>query len=139
MTKNSAEKRAAREYALNHAVSYRRALTEVRAADRHGSQVSEPHVTRLLIEAVEGCGIRHWARVLAWDGATSATIADVGGETFVLSADTVSKALHELLVAEPNLEPLDLDSYHADLVIQHALFGCIIYRTGVRRRPLVAA
>ncbi|WP_348809872.1 hypothetical protein [Gordonia sp. VNK1] len=32
-------------------------------------------------------------------------------------------------------EPLDIDGYLADEIIQSALFGGVIYRTQVRRRP----
>ena len=30
------------------------------------------------------------------------------------------------------------DSFHADVIIQSALFDCVIYRSQVRRRPQVA-
>ncbi|MGV9481155.1 hypothetical protein [Gordonia polyisoprenivorans] len=101
--------------------------------------VFDLYLTRLLIEAIEGCGVRHWARVEYWDGVTTATITDVGGERFVLNAAAVGQTLCDFLVSEPQLHPMDLDSFHADVIVQRALFGCTIYRSEVRRRPQVAA
>lgn len=137
MMKNAAEKRLAREYARRYGVSYRRALSAVREVDAPNRE-SAGFVTRLLIEAIEGCGIRHWARVVAWDGTSAAVIADVGGETFVLDADTLGPALREFVLRESPSNPLDIDSFHADDIVQSALFGGRIYRSEVRRRPRVA-
>ncbi|ACY22618.1 hypothetical protein Gbro_3421 [Gordonia bronchialis DSM 43247] len=138
MTSNAAEKRAAREYARRHRVSYRSALIAVRTARSLTTEVFDEYVARLLIEAIEGCGIRHWAHIRSWDGATTATITEVGGDTFVLDAETVGPASHDFLIREPHVRPLDLDSFHADVIIQSALFDCVIYRSQVRRRPQVA-
>lgn len=139
MTRNAAEKRVAREHARRQGISYRCALAEVREAQRLSNGTFDLYVSRLLIEAIEGCGVRHWARVEYWDGATSAILTDVGGERFVLNASAVGQTLRDFLVSEPHLRPMDLDSFHADVVIQQALFGCTIYRSEVRRRPQVAA
>ena len=139
MTRSAAEKQVAREHARRQGISYRRALAEMRQIHRLSNEAPDLYVTRLLIEAVEGCGVRHWARVEYWDGATTATITDVGGERFVLNAAAVGQALRDFLVSEPHLQPMDLDSFHADVIIQRALFGCTIYRSEVRRRPEIAA
>jgi len=113
----------------------------VRATHRPEDAGLDTFVTRLLIEAVEGCGIRHWARIDSWDGATAADITDLGGETFRLDAGTIGPTLDNFVAGGPRREPLDVDSYIdiADEIIQTALFGCVIYRTTVRRRPHIEA
>ncbi len=140
MTKFSARKRTAREYAQAHGVAYRQALAVIRN-ERPAPDEScfDDFVTRLLIEAVEGCGIRHWALIREWDGASTAVIADLGGEVFDLSADSLGECLRDYLVEEHLIRPLDIDSFHADDVVQRALFGGTIYRPGVRRRPQTSA
>ena len=138
MTKNHAEKRAARAYANTHSLSYRQALASMRAA-RIDRMSLCPFAQRLLLEAVEGCGIRHWARVEEWDGVGRATITDLGGERFVLTVDSFLVALREHLDHNPTLRTNDIDSYFADEAVQQILFGCIIYRLELHRgRGLVA-
>ncbi|WP_415974930.1 hypothetical protein [Rhodococcus sp. 077-4] len=138
MTKNHADKIAARAHARAHGLVYRRALASVRAA-RADRMSLLPFAERLLIEAVEGCGIRHWARVEEWDGVGRAAITDVGGERFVLTVDTVLLVLREHLDDHPGLKPNDIDSYFADEAVQRILFGGIIYRLELHRgRGLVA-
>lgn len=94
---------------------------------------------RLLIEAVEGCGIRHWARVDHWDGRRSVTIMDIGGEGYLLTEESLAPVLLRQVDAGVISEPLDIDSYLADEIVQTALFGCVIYRSLVRRRPVLVA
>ncbi|WP_206487668.1 hypothetical protein [Rhodococcus sp. KRD162] len=138
MTKNHSDKRAARSYAQAHALSYRQALTKVRAARADRTSLS-PFAQRLLIEAVEGCGIRHWASVEEWDGVGRATVTDLGGERFVLTVDSVLLVLCEHLADNPTLQPNDIDSYFADEAVQRLLFGSVIYRLDLHRgRGLVA-
>ncbi|WP_040524871.1 hypothetical protein [Gordonia effusa] len=132
MTENFAEKRAARRYAREYGVSYREALGIIRTDTRR----YRDHATRLLIEAVEGCGITHWCGVENWDGIERATIVDVGGEEFSLDANRVALALGAYFAAHTEVEPLDLDSYIADEVIQTMLFGGVIYRNQIRRRTV---
>ncbi|MFC7752302.1 hypothetical protein [Tsukamurella soli] len=64
---------------------------------------AETIVERVLIESVEGCGIRHWARI-----------------------DDVS-AHH------PGFEPLDVHPDLADELIQTALFGGVIHLASTAR------
>lgn len=138
MTKNHSEKRAARAYAQLHSLPYRQALASMRAARADRASLS-PFAQRLLIEAVEGCGIRHWARVEEWDGVARAVITDLGGERFVLTVDVVMIELREHLDNNPTLQPNDIDSYFADETVQRILFGGIIYRLELHRgRGLVA-
>ncbi|MBD0023833.1 hypothetical protein GII33_21315 [Gordonia pseudamarae] len=140
MTRNAAEKRAAREYARKHGVTYRSALDAMRASHHPDPPADlDRFVTRLLIEAVEGFGIRHWARIDSWDGAAAARITDVSGETFHLDADTVGPVIGDFIAIEHLRKPLDLDAYLADEIIQTALFGFVIYRPTVRRRPRIDA
>jgi hypothetical protein len=138
MTERCAEKQAARKYARDNDVSYRAALVVVR---RQRGCVSEgmPFARRLLIEAVEGCGVLHWARVDAWDGRHCLTITDVGGEAYRLTVDNLAPAALTHLKAGTINHPLDVDSYLADEIIQTTLFGCVIYRSEVRKRPEMAA
>ncbi|MEE4021902.1 hypothetical protein V1Y59_02335 [Gordonia sp. PKS22-38] len=97
--------------------------------------MSERFARRLLIEAVEGCGIRHWARIDAWDGVGCARITDLGGETFELNVENLSSALVVHLDDNTPRYPLDVDSYLADEIVQTMLFGVVIYRSEIRRRP----
>ncbi len=92
-----------------------------------------PFAQRLLIEAVEGCGIRHWARVEEWDGVGRTTITDLGGERYVIGVDTVLQTLREHLDDHPGLKPNDIDSYFADEAVQLLLFGGVIYRLELHR------
>lgn len=137
MTERSAEKRSARNYARINGVSYRTALAAVR--DRQAGADCIPFARRLLIEAVEGCGIRHWARVVDWDGIGCLTVTDLGGETYRLTADQLAPVLATYRDAGTIAHPLDIDSYVADDVIQAMLFGCTIYRSEVRKRPAMAS
>ncbi|WP_042939488.1 hypothetical protein [Rhodococcus sp. AW25M09] len=138
MTKNHAEKRLARAYAQAHDLPYRQALASVRAARADPTPLL-PFAQRLLIEAVEGCGVRHWACVDEWDGVGRATITDLGGERFVLTVDSVLLVLREHLDENPTLQPNDIDSYFADEAVQRVLFGGVIYRLDLHRgRGLVA-
>jgi len=132
VTKNNADKRAARAYAQAHSLPYRQALASVRA-DRADRMSLLPFAQRLLIEAVEGCGIRHWARVEEWDGVGRTTITDLGGERFVIGVDTVLQTLREHLDDHPGLKPNDIDSYFADEAVQLLLFGGVIYRLELHR------
>ena len=138
MTSNSAEKRAARAYSRQNHVSYRTALAMVR---NRQSDTPEHDLfgQRLLIEAIEGCGIRHWAHVDEWDGESCAVITDVGGESYRLTVDNVMPGLVRYLREDAVREPLEIDSYIADEVIQTALFGHVIYRSVIRRRPTMVA
>ena len=132
VTKNHADKRAARSYARAHGLPYRQALASVRAA-RADRMSLLPFAERLLIEAIEGCGIRHWARVDEWDGVGRAVITDLGGERFVLTVDTVLLVLRQHLDDHPKLRPTDIDSYFADEAVQRLLFGGVIYRLELHR------
>ncbi|GAB08916.1 hypothetical protein GOARA_021_01540 [Gordonia araii NBRC 100433] len=132
MTRNSAEKRAARAYAQEHGVAYRQAVEAIRRND--ADQIDDSSfVHRILIEAVEGCGIRHWAQIVEWDGERRAVARDLGGETFELTLATLASELREFRSAAPEASPLDIDSYIADEVVQASLFGAVIYRRPVRR------
>lgn len=132
VTSNSAVKRAARSYGRQHGVGYRAAL---RIIGRRGDDRFEPVATRILIEAIEGCGIRHWARIDAWDGRSEAVITDLGGEVFDLSIATMTPAVVDLLERDPECDVVDIDSYLADEIVQQCLFGLVLYRSEVRRRP----
>lgn len=92
--------------------------------------------SRLLIEAIEGCGIRHWAYVEEWDGESRTVIRDLGGDRFVLTAEDADGLIENYRAANPDWDPDAIDSYTADVILQSALFGSVIYRTGVRRRPI---
>ncbi|MFE0748966.1 hypothetical protein [Gordonia sp. NPDC058843] len=98
-----------------------------------------PYVQRLLIEAVEGCGVRHWARIDEWDGVGSVVITDIGGEVYRLTAESLAPVVSTHIDEGTISEPLDVDSYLADDIIQSALFGCVIYRHEVRHRPVMVA
>ncbi|AZG44574.1 hypothetical protein [Gordonia insulae] len=137
MTERFAEKRAARKYSRDNDVSYRVALAVVRTESGRLSK-GVPFARRLLIEAVEGCGILHWARVDAWDGDRCLTITDLGGETYRLTVDSLAPVLLAHLRAGAINQPLDVDSYLADEIVQTTLFGCVIYRSEVRKRPEIA-
>lgn len=91
--------------------------------------------THVLIEAIEGCGIRHWAGVEAWDGWSRATVTDLGGESFTLDRETVSPALEAFLRLNPGAGAEDIDSYLADEFVQLGLFGLVLYRSEVTHRP----
>ena len=132
MTSNSALKRTARKYSRQHHISYRDAL---RIVDRRGDARFEHLATRVLIEAIEGCGIRHWAGVETWDGWSRATITDLGGESFDLVLDTIAPALSAFLRENPESDARDIDSYLADEFVQLGLFGLVIYRSEVTHRP----
>lgn len=136
MTERFAEKHAAREYARDNGVSYRNALDVVRSRRQIDPT---PFAVQVLIEAVEGCGIRHWARIDAWDGRETAVISDIGGEQYVVTVADCIPAVRSLIDAAAVCEPLDVDSYGADDIIQSMLFGCVIYRRQVRRRPAMVA
>ncbi|MDJ0004884.1 MULTISPECIES: hypothetical protein [Nocardiaceae] len=129
MTRNHVEKHAARAYAAANGVTYRQGLAAVRA----NCTIVLPYAQRLLIEAIEGCGIRHWSNVHDWDGCGRASITDLGGERFVLTPDVVVPVIREHLDAHPNLEPLHIDSYFADEAVQRTLFGGVIYRLELHR------
>ncbi|NMO03301.1 hypothetical protein HH308_18980 [Gordonia sp. TBRC 11910] len=133
MTENFAAKRAARRYAREHHLSYRQALAAL-GAERAVAARFVHHAERILIEAVEGCGITHWCTVESWDGSSSTTITDLGGEQFTLSLDDVASAAATHFGAGATPSPLDIDSYLADEIVQTLLFGGIIYRPQVRRR-----
>ena len=137
MTEGFAEKRAARTHALENGVSYRTGLAAVRK--QLAAAEGAPFARRLLIEAVEGCGIRHWARVDEWDGGDHATITDGGGESYRLTVADLAPAVAEYRDAGAIDHPLDVDSYLADEIIQALLFGCVIYRSEVRKRPAMVA
>lgn len=132
MTRNYSEKRCARDFARLHALPYRQALAAVRMARRDHSAIA-PYAQRLLIEAVEGCGISHWARTVEWDGIGRAEICDLGGERFVLTLDTAAPILRQYLDTDQGWHPMDIDSYIADEVVQRALFGAVIYRLDLHR------
>lgn len=133
MTIDSAEKRAARALARQEGVSYRHALAAVRAR-RASDRIDE--VTRLvMIEAIEGCGIRHWARTTFWDGVDAATLVDLGGEEYRVDLDAVRPLVAELIEREPELDVRDVDGDVADGLVQSAVFGLILYRPLVRHRP----
>ncbi|PKZ64546.1 hypothetical protein CYJ73_16765 [Gordonia terrae] len=136
MTERFAEKHAAREYARDNGVSYRSALGAVRLRRRTDPT---PFAEQVLIEAVEGCGIRHWARIDAWNGRDSAVLSDIGGEQYVLTVADLIPVVRSLIDSAAVSEPLDVDSYDADEIIQSMLFGCVIYRHQVRRRPAMVA
>lgn len=138
MTEHAAEKRAARRFARENFVSYRTALTAVRAQRVDVAQIA-PFAQRLLIEAVEGCGIRHWARVNSWDGAQCVTITDLGGEVYRLTIEGVAPMVADYRDSGVIESPLDVDSYLADEIIQSILFGGVIYRSEVRKRPAMIA
>lgn len=107
---------------------------------RHGDAARyAPYARRLLIEAIEGCGIRHWAHVESWDGVSVAVISDLGGETFELTTVNVVPFLAAYADRHGDWEPMEIDSYLADELIQEALFGGVISRTQVRRRPVLVA
>ncbi|MDF0531264.1 hypothetical protein P0W64_00300 [Tsukamurella sp. 8F] len=107
----------------------------MRIIGRRGDDRFEPVATRILIEAIEGCGIRHWARIDAWDGRSEAVITDLGGEVFDLSIATMTPAVVDLLERDPECDVVDIDSYLADEIVQQCLFGLVLYRSEVRRRP----
>lgn len=131
MTRHYAEKRMARMYARDNNVTYRVALARVRdRRARVGADISR----RILIEAVEGCGVTHWARIDQWDGAGCATITDLGVETYRLTVDDLSPVVRSWRQTDSIIGPLDVDSYLADEFIQTMLFGGVIYRVGIRRR-----
>lgn len=132
MTKNSAEKRAARAYARSNDVSYRQAIGAVRR-DSLSDDADVAFIHRVLIEAVEGCGIRHWAEVLEWDGVSRAIVRDVGGEVFSLTSATLAAAVRRYRTSNPTSAPLEMDSYLADEIVQSALFDIVIYRLRRRR------
>ncbi|MFW0790609.1 hypothetical protein [Gordonia sp. CPCC 205333] len=134
MTENFAEKRDVRRYAREHEVSYREARSVLRDATNRYSE----HAHRLLIEAVEGCGITHWSSVQYWDGQTRATIVDLGGEQFDLDVNRVATGLGGYFADHTEVAPLDVDSYLADEIVQTMLFGGVIYRSQIRRRVAVA-
>lgn len=136
MTSNSARKRAVRAYSEQHGISYRKALAVLASGD--AAVDTRAIAVRILIEAVEGCGIRHWARVDDWDGSSRAIIADLGGERFDLTATSLMPLVADHVETAGSVEPRDVDSYLADEIIQTGLFGCVIYRMGVRRRPPAA-
>ncbi|ROZ89042.1 hypothetical protein [Gordonia sp. OPL2] len=92
-------------------------------------------VQRLLIEAVEGCGVRHWARIDDWDGSSAVLLTDLGGQRYRLTVDSLSPAVIAHIAECAISDPLEVDSYLADEIIQSTLFGAVIYRTDVRRRP----
>ena len=138
MTERFAEKLAARQYARDNGVSYRAALEVVRAQSDRVRDVA-PFARRLLIEAVEGCGILHWARVDAWDGVDCLTVTDLGGEVYRLTINALTPILIAYLEAGAIQRPLDVDSYLADEIVQTTLFGCVIYRSEVRKRPEMVA
>lgn len=134
MTANHATKQAARRYAQQHGVNYRDALAAVR---RRGSDAerTDEFARRVLIEAIEGCGIGHWAQIGAWDGAAAAVITDIGGECSRLSPTVIRSALLDYLSDHPDCHLVDVDSYLADEIVQTALFGGVIYRFEARPRP----
>lgn len=132
VTSNSALKRAARDYSRQHGVSYRDAI---RVVDRRTDDRFHYLATRVLIEAIEGCGIRHWAGVEAWDGWSHATITDLGGESFDLDHGTIAPALAAYLRENPESDAREIDGYLADEFVQSGLFGLIIYRSEVTHRP----
>ena len=66
-----------------HGLPYRQALAQVRAA-RADRMSLLPFAERLLIEAVEGCEIRHCPRADEWDGVGRAVIADLRGVIYRL-------------------------------------------------------
>ena len=136
MTERCAEKHSARKYARDNGISYRDALDVVRSRRRLDPT---PFAERVLIEAVEGCGIRHWARVDDWDGRACVTLRDIGGERYRVVMDDLITALRPLIDAGVLSAPLEVDSYAADEMIQVMLFGCVIYRSQVRRRPEMVA
>lgn len=135
MTSNSAIKRAARAYGHEHSVSYRAAL---QAVSRSNGERFRMLATRVLIEAIEGCGIRHWADVNHWDGWSNAVITDLGGETFTLDVATITPSLLTFLDQNPDCGPLDIDGSLADEFVQLGLFGLVIYRSEISKRPKTA-
>lgn len=135
MTSNSARKRAARDFSRRHGVNYRVALQAVGTHDRDRFHA---FATRVLIEAVEGCGIRHWADVEHWDGSSRMIITDLGGESFEVTVATIRPALTAFLETDPGADLMDLDGYLADEFIQQGLFGLVIYRSEVTHRPRTA-
>jgi len=135
MTENHAIKQAARNYAQECGVTYREALDIIRRRGSDGRRLDD-FVVRVLIEAIEGCGIGHWAGVQKWDGTHSALITDIGGEPYELSPAKIRPAFAEYLQGHPECEIDDVDSYLADEIVQTALFGGVIYRFEARRRTL---
>ncbi|TWS24989.1 hypothetical protein FK268_07060 [Tsukamurella sputi] len=132
MTSNSALKRAARTYSREHGIGYRAAL---RIVDRRDGDRFQYLATRVLIEAIEGCGIRHWAGVDSWDGWSHARITDLGGESFDVDASTIAPSLAAFLAGHPECDARDIDGYLADEFVQHGLFGLVIYRSEITHRP----
>ena len=83
---------------------------------------------RVLLEAIEGGGIAHWARVEEWDGERSATIVESGGVRHSFDLDTASAAVADYLARNPDFDPGDVDADLADEIVQMSLFGSIVYR-----------
>ena len=83
---------------------------------------------RVLLEAIEGGGIAHWARVEEWDGERSATIVESGGVRHSFDLDAASAAVADYLARNPEFDPGDVDADLADEIVQMSLFGSIVYR-----------
>lgn len=83
---------------------------------------------RVLLEAIEGGGIAHWARVEEWDGERSATIVESGGVRHSFDRDAASAAVADYLARNPDFDPGDVDADLADEIVQMSLFGSIVYR-----------
>lgn len=83
---------------------------------------------RVLLEAIEGGGIAHWARVEEWDGERSATIVESGEVRHSFDLDAASAAVADYLARNPDFDPGDVDADLADEIVQMSLFGSIVYR-----------
>lgn len=99
------------------------------------TSTEQEFVRRILIEAIEGCGIRHWAGVQHWDGEAAAVITDLGGDSFRLTVENLIPLVRAHFGGVVDRSPMEVDSYLADEILQTQLFGGVIYRTQVQRRP----
>ncbi|EME15356.1 hypothetical protein G419_22759 [Rhodococcus triatomae BKS 15-14] len=90
---------------------------------------------RVLLEAIEGGGIAHWARVEDWDGERSATVVEPGGVRHRLDLEHAGAAVAEFLSRNPEFDPLDVDGDLADEIVQLSLFGSVVYLERHRAEP----
>jgi hypothetical protein len=82
---------------------------------------------RVLLEAIEGGGIAHWAKVEDWDGERSATIVEPGGVRHAIDLDHASVAVADFLSRNPEFRPHDVDGDLANEIVQLSLFGSVVY------------
>lgn len=91
--------------------------------------------TDIIITAVEG-GINYWAEILAYtsaDGRGSVTLADEDGDVYTVTAGQATEAARKVVELYPNTQGADyirvndIDAEAADMIVQVACYGEIVY------------